>query len=126
MTLVIAAQGKEFLVLGADSRGTLQYTDGSRVELNIYQKLVSLNDYVALMMYGDMNAARYLVDKFQSERAKKEPTRSLGVTRIATDFAKLCRDELRDIPSNSSTNMPYFGYVIAGLDKQGTAHRVPR
>jgi 20S proteasome alpha/beta subunit len=126
MTLVIAAQGKEFLVLGADSRGTLQYSDGSRVELNTYEKLVSLNDHVAIMMYGDMTAARYLVDKFLSKFSKKAATKSMGVTQITNDFAKLCRDELRQIPANSRPNLPYFGYVIAGLDKRGAQHRVPK
>lgn len=122
MTLVIAAQGTDFLILGADSRGTLEEPGGSRVELNIFEKLVPLNKHVSAMMYGDGDVARYLVEEYKRTISNK----SIGVSQITKEFSALCRKELREIPPVSRHNVPGFGYVIAGLDKRGAKYSIPR
>ena len=115
MTLIIAAQGKDFVVLGADSRGTIQNDSGTRVELNIQQKLIKINDRSGVLLFGAACRASYLVEKFkQNLKSKKK-----NVTDIAEDLASFCRNEeriLSDIPAYSP---PQFGFIIAGIDKSG-------
>lgn len=122
MTLVIAAYGRDFVVLAADSRGTLQDRGGTRVELNRYRKLRKLNERVGLLMYGHADAANYLVEQFQRDKklAKK------GVSTVAHEFAHFCRQELAQIPPIARNNLPEFGYIVAGLDTTRTGNLSPR
>jgi 20S proteasome alpha/beta subunit len=122
MTLVIAAPGPGFLVLGADSRGTLEDAGGSRIELNIFEKLVVLDEHVSVLMYGDGEAARYLVEEFKRSIGKTP----IEVSKVGKRFADFCRKELRAVPPVSRNSMPGFGYVIAGLDKKDKVYSVPR
>ncbi len=43
MTLVVAVPGKDFIVLGADSRGTIIDAGGTRVEVNTIQKIIPIS-----------------------------------------------------------------------------------
>jgi 20S proteasome alpha/beta subunit len=121
MTLVVAAPGSDFVILGADSRGTIQDQGGTRVEINIVKKLIPVSDRVAIMVYGAANESIHLVERFQSSHQD----RSSGVTEIANDFAAFCRDEARLLADVPREYNPSFGFVIAGLDKQGRRY-VPR
>ena len=123
MTLVIAAYGKDFVILAADSRGTLRESDGgTRVELNRYRKLRHINDRVGLLMYGDANFANYLVEQF----GRDNDLSRLGVTSFSHKFAKFARDELAKVPIISRGAVPPYGYIIAGLEQGSRRSAAPR
>lgn len=115
MTLIIAVQGKDFVVLGADSRGTIQYSSGTRVELNIQQKLIKISDRSGILLSGATCQASYLVEKFkQNLKSNKK-----NVTAIAEDFASFCRNEARVCSDVPTYDPPHLGFIIAGIDKSG-------
>ena len=112
MTLVIAARGTNFIILGADSRETMQDIEGNRVELNQAVKLMQITDHVGFLVYGDAHISDYLVEKFKEKLSTTKKT----VREIAEEFAEFCRDEAKktkDVPRNY---FPAFGFIIAGLD----------
>lgn len=121
MTLVVAASGSDFIILGTDSRGTIVEQGGTRVEVNIMKKLVPVSKHVAIMLYGAANEATYLIEQFQSEM---RPTLD-GVTEVAKQFASFCRNEARLSADVPRLNMPYFGFIVAGLDKKASKY-IPR
>jgi len=121
MTLVIAAQGKNFMILGTDSRGTIQDRGGTRVELNIMDKLVVISKHVAILMHGSAEYGDYLIEKFKLTLRGQNH----NVSDIAEKFAETCREEGRNLMGVPSSYLPSFGFVISGLDKKGDKY-VPR
>ena len=122
MTLVVAAHGKDFVVLGTDSRGTIQDTvGGTRVELNIMNKLIIIAKHVGILMYGSAHQADYILDKFKSTLQGK----NYSATKIAEKLAKICRQEAREVNDVPTTSIPSYGFIIAGLDKDDGEY-VPR
>ena len=114
MTLVIAAKGKDFVVMGADSKGTFQDSSGTRVELNIQQKLIKINDRTGILLFGNKPYhAYYLIEKFK-QGCKNEKK---NVSDTAEDLASFCRNEARKFSDIPRYSPPDFGLIIAGIDK---------
>ena len=114
MTLIIAAQGKDFIVAGADSRETMD-TGDVRVEINIADKLVQLSKHSAILMAGDGGLAQYAIERYKSTRR----IRDIGVSTITESFANFCRIEAsaQAVVPTGSTFAPSFAFIITGLDK---------
>jgi 20S proteasome alpha/beta subunit len=123
MTLIIAAQGKGFVVLGADTRETVD-ARSIRVEINLAEKIIQITPHVAILFCGDVAKAQYLVEKF-SELVRKTDE---GVSKIAEDFARFCKeDAIRD--SNVPTYpdyFPSFAFIIGGLNKSRGKFVIPK
>jgi 20S proteasome alpha/beta subunit len=115
MTLVIAVPGKEFIVLGADSRAVID-SGVARVEINTVNKIIPITEYAAVLTYGSSEAANQLVEKFKSKKVKK-----LKWTRdVAENFCDFCRREekkLAGVPRHPDSFDDIFGFIVAGLDK---------
>ncbi len=111
MTTVIAALGKDFVVLGADSQGTIDA--GARTEIKDLIKLKKINDNTSMLYFGDVNSAEYLIHKFKSILKKK----NYNVTKIANDFKIMCIEEAEQHRSVQAKLIPEVGFIIAGLDK---------
>jgi 20S proteasome alpha/beta subunit len=122
LTLVIAAHGQDFVVLAADSRGTLEEAGGTRVEQNRFRKLRQLNARAALLMYGDADPSNYLIEQFVRDR----DISALGITPLGQDFADFCRTEWNKIPLIASERLPGFGYILAGLEVKRRSSGPPR
>lgn len=112
MTLVIAARGTNFIILGADSRGTMIDIAGNRVELNQAVKLIQITKHIGFLVYGDAHISDYLVEKFKEKLSPKKKT----VRDIAEEFAEFCREEAEKTKDVPRDYFPAFGYIIAGLD----------
>lgn len=115
MTLVIAAHGYDFVVLGTDSRGTKVDNAGNRTQINFVTKLYTMTDKVGILLFGATEQAVYLLRKFK--KTIKDPKET--VTKIAENFADFCityAKKTRDVPT---VTMPFFGFIITGLDKSG-------
>lgn len=114
MTTVIAALGKDFVVLGADSQGTLD-AGGARTESKDLVKLKKINKKVGVLYSGDVNSAEYLIDKFQNKLKNNKD----NVTKIATDFRRMCIKEYNEHEGLQVSYLPDFNFIIAGLDVDG-------
>ena len=122
MTLVIAAPGSDFIVLGADSRGTIQDAAGMSVAINVVQKLVPITKHVAILLFGDADEGTSLVEKFKLNLAKDVD----GVSDVAERLANFCRDEFKKLEHVPLTRLPDFGFIVAGLDPVGNDYKIPR
>lgn len=128
LTLILAAQandgqGKEFIVMGADTRETLD-TGSVRVEVNIAEKLHNLTRHTAITLCGDSGHAQHLVSKFRREKLRG---REVGIIEVVQKFSDFCKDEARSsagvptfgrFPPNNR-HIPDMGFVIAGFSKEG-------
>lgn len=119
MTLVIAAQGKDFVILGTDSRGTITDGAGNRMELNIQMKLIKVTELTGILLYGAANEANYIIEKFKNERKN---SKIIDVTKVAEEFAAFCRNEARITSDVPALHFPSYGFIIAGLNKIGKDH----
>lgn len=123
MTLVVAAPGQDFLVLGADSRGVVE-SGGARVEINIMTKITPVTKYTAILMYGASEAGNQLVEKY---KAGINPDLE-GVTEVAENFCDFCQNEerkIKDVPRHPEYGWPLFGFLVCGLDKKDEKYRIP-
>ena len=125
MTLVIAASGQNFMVLGADSRATIQDESGNRVEINTVKKIIPVAKHVAVLIYGEADESIYFVKRFKFLNKSID-----GVSKVAEKFAEFCRKEMqkvKDVPKHPQY-FPMFGFIIAGLDpaKTGRGYSIPR
>lgn len=113
MTLVIAALGRDFAILGADSRGVIDAGIG-RAEINIYQKTVQITKYVSIQLYGDAEEGSQLVEKYKGQMKRKLKSVDL----VAEDFSRFCQNEERaiaDVPKDPDYKIS-FGFLISGLN----------
>lgn len=114
MTLIISAQGKDFVVVGADTRETID--EGTiRIEINIGEKLTKLSTHTAVLFAGDSGLAQYAIERFKSKSGIKD----VGVTGLTEKFAKYLRREAIEqsaVPTVSNF-IPSFDFVIGGLDR---------
>jgi 20S proteasome alpha/beta subunit len=122
VTLVIAAHGVDFVVLAADSRGTVEDQAGTKVAINRYRKIWKINDRVAALIYGDADPAKYLVESFLNSNNVSR----LGVTAVARALAKHCRFWLNELPEHPAVRLPGFGFVVSGLDPKGRGKLKPQ
>jgi 20S proteasome alpha/beta subunit len=112
MTLVIAAPGKDFVILGADSRGVIDVGSG-RAEINNCRKIIQITEYASILMYGASEAGNQLVEKYKAQIDPKLQ----DVTPIAEDFCRFCQNEERaiaDVPKHPDSWVS-FGFLVCGL-----------
>jgi 20S proteasome alpha/beta subunit len=122
LTLVIAAHGKDFLVAGADSKGTAE-AGGVRVELNMVQKLVKVNEHVVILLYGNVERAQYLIDELGVQNRFAADS---GVRHVAKEFKTLCREEARVPMGLPMSEESGFGFIVAGLEATDGVFNTPK
>jgi 20S proteasome alpha/beta subunit len=125
MTLIIAAEGKDFVILGADSRATIESRGGdTRVEINFMNKITKVADHVAILLAGEAEVGDRLIEKFKLSLKRNED----GVSCIAEKLADFCIDDSRrliGVPTHPNY-FPDFGFIVAGLDERRSKYKVPR
>lgn len=112
MTLVISLHGEDFVVLCSDSRGTKIDNAGSRTQVNNVVKLYKISERTGILLFGTTDQAVYLLKKFQKTITNKKE----GVTKIAEKFSGFCFKEYNKRFNLSSDQIPFFGFIISGLD----------
>jgi 20S proteasome alpha/beta subunit len=123
MTVIISAHGADFLVVGADSRGTAR-GGGARVEVNTVVKILYVGTHSAVLMCGEAGPAANLIDLLR----EKVGTAALNTRQLATILSRIGQNEalgLRDIP----TRQGYFsdiGFIVAGLDRPTSKRPQPK
>lgn len=125
MTLIIAAAGKDFVILGADSRETVEPRfSPMRVEYNSAEKIVKLSNHAAVLICGEMAQAHYVVQKYKDVHGDMDD----DVSTVAEAFKDTCRLEARtvaDVPK-SPNYFPDYAFIIAGLDKARGRFTIPK
>ena len=122
MTLIIAAQGKDYVVVGADTREVIG-TQGIRVEVNLATKLTEVSPHVAVMTAGAAGHCQYLVEKYKKDVRRRKD----GATVIAEDFAEFLKRQAKKdakVPKHPD-NFANFTYIVSGLDQAGTKFSDP-
>ncbi len=121
MTLVIAAPGTNFILLGADSRAVIQDVAGNRVQINTVKKLIHVSKYVAMLVYGESEVAVQLLEKYKlNMEADIE-----GASDVAESFAEFCGEEFKKVMWVPKAGLPIFGFLVAGLNKGGGEYKIP-
>lgn len=124
-TLAIAAQGKNFVVLGADSKGMLGDLVGPIViGSSRALKIVLLSNHVGVAMYGVAEFGENLLHQFQNVKE----TDLDGVTSVAEKLRIFCRERWNEwFQGIDIERQPPLGCMIAGLDKgQSGQYDTPR
>lgn len=121
MTLVIAAEGDDFVIVASDSRVTVEDAAGTKIQNDNMRKLIPITKYVCVLVSGDGGAGKYLIDKFQRTVKPKNK----DVTEIAQTFSLFCRKEFKEFYHTPRTKIPSFGFIIAGLDKINGKYKMP-
>ncbi|GAG41071.1 unnamed protein product, partial [marine sediment metagenome] len=113
MTLIIAAEGKDFVLLGSDSKATYDGNSGDvAVEAN---KCFEISKHVAILCADDGDIGHALIKRFKSVLPSKED----GCTNVTDCFIKFCRKDMAHITVCGEYLIPKTTFIIAGLDKKG-------
>jgi len=124
-TLVIGAQGNNFVVLGADSKGTLgDFLGPIVIGSSRARKLTIISEHVVTAIYGVAEFGENLLRQFQD--AKETDTD--GVTNVLESLRVFCRDKWREwFRDVDVERQPFLGFMVAGLDKnQSGQYEIPR
>jgi len=114
-TLVIGAQGKNFMVLGADSKGMLGDLVGPIViGSSRAKKIKILSNHVVAGTYGIAEFGENILHQFESVKE----TNLDGVTNVVESFRVFCRNKWNEwFRGIDIERQPFLGFMIAGLDE---------
>lgn len=118
MTLIIGAEGKDFVVLAADSKGTF-LEDGSRMESITEEKLIQLTDYSCVLIAGDAEIGVQLIEDFKE---KHRFSKNLGISKVVLLFRDFCKKEMGHITDTILPGHPAYPdivFLVGGVDKKG-------
>jgi 20S proteasome alpha/beta subunit len=122
VTLIISAHGSDCVVVGSDSRGTTKH-GGSRVEINMMEKIYPIGTHAAVLICGETGLATNFADILAQRVGKAK-----GTTRqVATALSKIAQNEAlaaKGIPAHPDY-FPNIGFIVAGLDVDGRKPPIP-
>jgi 20S proteasome alpha/beta subunit len=121
MTLIIAAQGENFVIVGADSRETVD-VGAVRVEVNMAQKMTQLTNHALVLFCGDAGYAQNLIQKFKATIVRRHER---GITQLTDMFSSFCQKEAvrtSRVPTwplhSPHSYYPNIGFILGGLDME--------
>jgi len=114
MTLVIAAKGENYIVVGADGRGIREDESHNRSLTNFHEKLIKLNEHNCVLIAGDAEKGTYLTEKF-----KPLVKPSDDVDTILKKFSTFCREQFKIVYKTVHLNaQPDIIFILAGFVKE--------
>jgi len=123
LTLVTAAQGKDFIIAGVDSRGTFGHPDVAFSSYDVMEKIVPVAPHVVVLTYGAGEVGDNLLDEFR--RSLQQPID--GVSEVVGSLQSFCLTRWNQWFANVPFQFrPVVAYVIAGLDKTDERYCMPR
>jgi 20S proteasome alpha/beta subunit len=128
MTLVTAAQGKDYVVAGTDSRGTFGHAEVAFSAYDTMQKLVILAPHVIVLTFGAGEIGDNILEEFRREKLQQQGAQLDGISVILQELQMYCHNkwnqQLVNVPFQAR---PLVGYIVAGLDKNHEdKYNVPR
>lgn len=117
MTLVVAALGKDFIIVSADSRGTFGDPLVAFSSYDVMEKIAVVSPHVLLQMYGAGEIGDNIVEEFKKEVKPEDD----GISNILVKFSGFCLAKWQQFFTNVPFQFrPVVAYQIAGLDKNQT------
>ncbi len=128
MTLVTAVQGKDFVVVGTDSRGTFGHPNVAYSAYDTMQKLVVLTPHVAVLTYGVGEVGDNILQEVKRDKLQQQVEQIDGISDVLRELQKYCLDKwnqwLKNVPFEAR---PAIGYIVAGLDKNSESeYSIPK
>ncbi len=117
MTLIIALEGTNYVVIGADSKGSGGYM--ARVDSLNEEKMLTLSKYCAVLISGNAEIGIELIEEF---KVKFKSLNGLSVSQIVKKFSTFCRKNIVVFTDTMAPNhpaFPDFDYIVTGLNKKG-------
>lgn len=122
MTVVIAAKGNGFIVVGSDTRGTIRNRlVEDRIDSDNERKIFPISKHVIIAVAGNGDVGTQLVEKFRSTLKRNED----GVTIIVEKFAKFCKKEIYGENPAPDQRLPDISFIVTGLDKRRKGYVLP-
>lgn len=124
MTLTIALQGLDCVVLGCDSRGTFgEPGGGAQAIIDVMVKTSILAPHVGVLMGGAGELGDALTEEFISSHRNAGLD---GVTQVMKEFrthlAQKWNEYFAAVPFE---HRPFCGFTVGGLDPVGDKYAVP-
>lgn len=124
MTLIVALEGQDGLVLAADSRGTIGDPRSLTAVNDLQKKLFKLSDHCGITISGSSELATQLIGILQDAMAKKKVTNVDDVTKeainaIQTEFFKWFGKRPWASPQPILDQRPSLVFLIAGYNMTG-------
>jgi proteasome beta subunit len=112
MTTIVGINSKDGVVLASDKRASKGFFIGSKIT----QKILPIDDTIAVAIAGQVSDAEYLVNAVRSER--KLVTLQRGFPLSVKETSKL----IANIAYNGMKSyQPYFAeFIVAGVDSTGS------
>ena len=124
MTLNIAAQGSDFVVLGSDSRGVFGDYRTATATIDTMIKSSKAAEHVGIQISGAAEIGDAMLDEFLTIQAEKKVD---GITPVMNEFRAFiqnkCNDYFKNIPFEKQ---PTMVFTIAGFDKKASVFDSPR
>jgi len=115
MTLVIAAKGENYIVVGADGRGIREDESHNRTVTNIHEKLIKLNEHNCVLIAGNAEKGTYLTEKFKPLVNPND-----DIDTILKNFSTFCRKQFEIVYKIVHPDaQPDIVFIIAGFTKEG-------
>jgi len=122
-TLIIALEGKNFVVMGSDSLGTLRHGEYGEFSVGItrgVEKIKKISDHVAVLIAGDADIGENLIQEFLRWRRARSTRNIDGVTNVANQLSRWCLERFSNRFSGFSlSEVPQIRFIVAGLNKRG-------
>jgi 20S proteasome alpha/beta subunit len=118
VTLVVAFQGVDGLVLATDSRGTIGDPRGLTAITDSMVKMFKLTKYVGILAYGQAELAAQLVTEVQKILKPEDLYVSQILEKVRTVLRTKYGDWLKAVPQE---NRPVVGFILGGLEEDGSA-----
>lgn len=123
MTLIVALEGKDGLVLASDSRGTIGDPRGLTAVNDFQRKLFRLSKWSGMAVYGSSELAAFLIDKLNQEFKQSDEQ---GIDEIFTRTQQLAKEQYSNwfgsrtwvSPQPLVDQRPMFGCILAGYTKE--------
>jgi 20S proteasome alpha/beta subunit len=122
LTLVTAAQGRNFIVVGADSRGTFGSPDVAFSSYDVMQKIVLISPHVVVLSYGAGEVGDNLINEWRE--SLQQPID--GVRAVLQTLQAFCQQRWNQwFVSVPFQFRPVVAYIVAGLEKQDEDYSIP-
>lgn len=128
MTLILALQGADGIVMAADSRGTFGDPRAVTAQNDSILKVHQLSKYAGVLIAGDGGIATTLLSSWP-----QDINAAVGVTEVMVNFRNLVRQRIMDWfqyftiqPTNPTMPVrPTLTFILAGYDPQPNGTGVP-
>jgi len=114
MTLIIAAKGEKYIVVGADGRGVIEDESHNRSVTNFHEKLIKLNEHNCVLISGDAEKGTYLTEKFKNLVKSDD-----DIDKILEKFSAFCQKQFKIVYKTVRPEaQPDIVFILAGFTKE--------